>query len=35
VAGSHVFGVESFNRTDHLAPLRSRPDWLRDGRHQS
>jgi probable phosphoglycerate mutase len=35
VAGGCVFGVESFNRTNHLAALRSRPDWARDGRTQS
>ncbi len=35
VAGGQVFGIESFNRTEHLAPLRSRPDWKRDGRTQS
>ena len=35
VAGGSVFSVESFNRTSHLAPLRSRPDWVRDGRAQS
>lgn len=35
VAGGSVFGVESFNRTNHLAPLRSRADWARDGRTQS
>lgn len=35
VAGGSVFGIESFNRTSHLAPLRSRPDWVRDGRTQS
>ena len=35
VPGGSVFGVESFNRTNHLAPLRSRPDWARDGRTQS
>lgn len=32
VAGSSVFGVEAFNRTDHLAPLLERADWDRDGR---
>jgi len=35
VAGGSVFSVESFNRTDHLAPLRARPDWQRDGRARS
>ncbi len=35
VAGGSVFGVESFNRTNHLAQLRSRRDWVRDGRTQS
>ena len=35
VAGGRVFSVESFNRTAHLAPLRTRPDWKRDGRTQS
>lgn len=35
VAGGSVFGIESFNRTNHLAPLRSHPDWARDGRTQS
>jgi probable phosphoglycerate mutase len=35
VAGGGVWSVESFNRTQHLAPLLSRPDWRRDGRTQS
>ena len=35
VAGGSVFGVESFNRSNHLAPLRSRPDWTGDGRARS
>ncbi|HJO23086.1 MAG: histidine phosphatase family protein [Myxococcota bacterium] len=35
VAGGAVFGVESFNRTNHLASLRTHPGWLRDGRTQS
>jgi broad specificity phosphatase PhoE len=35
VAGGSVFGIESFNRTAHLAPLWSHPDWERDGRTQS
>jgi len=35
IAGGSVFGVESFNRTNHLASLRSHPEWARDGRTQS
>ena len=35
VAEGLVWSVESFNRTDHLAPLRERKDWVRDGRTQS
>ncbi len=35
VAGGRVWSVESFNRTAHLAPLRARDDWKRDGRTQS
>jgi probable phosphoglycerate mutase len=35
VAGGSVFGIESFNRTDHLEPLRAHPDWQHDGRTQS
>ena len=35
VANGRVWSVESFNRTQHLEPLRSRPDWRRDGRTQS
>lgn len=35
VAGGLVWSVESFNRTEHLVPLRSHPDWQRDGRVQS
>lgn len=35
ISGGSVFGVESFNRTNHLVPLQSRHDWERDGRTQS
>jgi probable phosphoglycerate mutase len=35
VAEGRVWSVESFNRTEHLDPLRERPDWKRDGRTQS
>jgi probable phosphoglycerate mutase len=28
VASGSVFGVASFNRTDHMIPLHSRPDWV-------
>ncbi len=35
VGGGLVWSVESFNRTGHLAPLRTRGDWKRDGRTQS
>lgn len=35
VGGGLVWSVESFNRTEHLAPLRSHPHWRRDGRTQS
>ena len=33
--GGSLFALESFNRTDHLACLRSREDWTRDGRPQA
>ena len=32
VVGGSVFALESFNRTNHLAALRSREDWTSDGR---
>jgi broad specificity phosphatase PhoE len=32
VAGGGIWALESFNRTEHLAPLASHPAWVRDGR---
>lgn len=34
VAGGAVWSLESFNGTNHLAPLTSHPSWERDGRTQ-
>jgi probable phosphoglycerate mutase len=32
VANGAVWSLASFNRTEHLAPLRAHPSWQRDGR---